>query len=479
MTHPPVVVLSLIRLKERRKKPGPALKAAGFRNVTWIEAVDGSQLDPAPPWTTGDLPPVTPWKGWVDPYARRAMTMGEVGCSLSHVLAWKHIAASGQPAIVLEDDGQPVDEVLKMLPHLLHDLSFLDFHLVYLAQRNTPRARMLAGRHVHVVDYHPIWTLAYLLAPDAAESLLTAPWQTSLIPSDEMLPAAFGLNDKSWVNDVYRTCDGMVLASHQRFFTPAESSQTSQTEKSAPIVDPRLDLTVFTVATEETPELQRLLASARRYGTGIDVLGLGEEWKGGDMRNAPGGGQKVRLLRAALKGMPPERPILFVDGYDTIITRHMVDGLDIWRTIFDSAPVFAAETTCWPDSALAGSYPDDNPENPYRFLNSGLFIGTAGDLRQIVKAPIREDDDDQLYYTKRFLSGRFGMRLDTECRLFQCLNGSLDDVKIDYGRGMLVNERHESWPVVIHANGPTKAWLDGDGAAVGGRWRSLYGQMDG
>lgn len=478
MTQLAVVVLSLARLKKRRRRLGSELKAAGFTNVTWIDAVDGSRLDPTPPWKIGNLPPVTPWKDWVDPYARRAMTMGEVGCSLSHVLAWKHIAASGQPAIVLEDDANLIDDVPKMLPHLLQDLSFLDFNLVYLAQRNTPNPKMLAGRHVHVVDYQPIWTLAYLLMPDTAELLLNIPWQTRLIPADEMLPAAFGLNDKSWVNEAYKTCEGMVLATNQNYVTSAESSETSQTEKSVAIRNPDVASTIFTVATEDTAELRRLMASARRYGASVEVLGMGEEWTGGDLQHGPGGGQKVRLLRDALKGLPSSRPVIFVDGYDTIITRHVADLLDFWRTDFDSAPVFAAETTCWPDSTLATSYPVEDPENPYQFLNSGLFIGTAKDLRQIVKAQIRDDEDDQLFYTKRFLSGRFGMRLDHKCSIFQCLNGSLDDIEVDFGRGMLINSRHQSWPAVVHANGPTKEWLDKEGAAVGGRIRSSYGKMD-
>ena len=64
-------------------------------------------------------------------------------------------------------------------------------------------------------------------------------------------------------------------------------------------------------------------------------------------------------------------------------------------------------------------------------------------------------------------------------RIFQCLNHALEDVQVDHGRGMIFNRRFETWPVAVHANGPTKDWLEGEGRAVGGRWRHFYGDMTG
>lgn len=46
----------------------------------------------------------------------------------------------------------------------------------------------------------------------------------------------------------------------------------------------------------------------------LKVLGRGEKWRGGDYMSAPGGGQKVRLLKAALEDMKDEdKIILFID----------------------------------------------------------------------------------------------------------------------------------------------------------------------
>ena len=471
---PGVIVVHLARHPERRRCLAAALDRHGFPRVTWLQAVDGRELGSTPPWQVPGLPPVSPWPHWADPYARRALTLGEVGCTLSHVAAWRRIAEDGHPAIVLEDDAVPVEPLVEDLEMLIEDLDYLDFDLCYLAQRNAPGPKPLFGRHVHAVDYHPLWTLAYLLSPAGARKLLASPWQSWLVPADELLPAAFGLNRDPEINRAFGQGAGMVLSSNQRFFTPAAGSEQSETEKSPPVREAEPLLTAYTVATEHRPELDRLLASGRRYGLEIEPLGLGTVWRGGDMASGAGGGQKINLLRPALRRLPPERPVLFVDGYDTLISGHAADILAIWRRTCDG-PLFAAEVHCWPDKSRADEYPP--ADTPYRFLNSGAFIGAAGDLARIVEDGIDDGADDQRYYTERFLAGGHGMSLDTGCRVFQCLNGALDDAQPDEGRGLLFNRRTESWPAVIHANGPTKAWLEEGGRSVGGRWRHYYGYM--
>lgn len=491
MNLPPIYVVHLTHMSDRRRRLKRQLRDSGFLSVTWIEGVNGNGMDPTPPYLVEGMDPVTVWPGWIDPYARRAMTMGEIGCSLSHVRAWQQIAKSGEPGIIIEDDAMPVVGVIETLPLLLNDLSYVDFDLVYLAQHSQPGPKMLAGRHVHVVDYHPMWTLAYLLSAEAATALLNTPWATHLCPSDELLPAAFGLNKDEEINNRFHIISTQILSSNQRFFTPAEGSETSLTEKSKPVIDPSIDLACLTVASDDTSDLQRLCASGRRYGRDVTVLGLGVPWKGGDM-TGPGGGQKVNLLRAGVAKLPATQPVLFIDGYDTIITRHVNDMLGIWRNQFNGEPVFAAEVSCWPDADRADDFPVPENDSPYRFLNSGAFLATAGDLREMLKPKIKDSADDQRYYTDRFFAARDQqgegkkraaaplppIHLDTQCQLFQCLNGALGDVEVDSGRGMIRNTRFDSWPTVIHANGPTKAWLEQDGRATGGRWRRFYGDME-
>lgn len=98
-----------------------------------------------------------------------------------------------------------------------------------------------------------------------------------------------------------------------------------------------LKLIVVTVATEETDGYLRFMKSAQKYGHSVkvcisfdgppsprvglirrvpfQVLGMGEEWKGGDVRLYTGGGQKVKLLRRGLEQYKTAKDtlVLFTD----------------------------------------------------------------------------------------------------------------------------------------------------------------------
>ena len=52
------------------------------------------------------------------------------------------------------------------------------------------------------------------------------------------------------------------------------------------------------------------------------VVGMGEEWKGGDVANGPGGAHKINLLKKALKNYGDRKDllILFTDAYDVVVT---------------------------------------------------------------------------------------------------------------------------------------------------------------
>ena len=76
-------------------------------------------------------------------------------------------------------------------------------------------------------------------------------------------------------------------------------------------------------------------------------------------------------------------------------------------------------------------------ERGKRFLNSGLFMGYAPELYQILTSgEIANDDDDQLFYTKVFLDAKkrqeLNIKLDHRSSLFQNLNGALTDVELRF-----------------------------------------------
>uniref|UniRef100_A0AAR2L5H0 Procollagen-lysine,2-oxoglutarate 5-dioxygenase 1 n=1 Tax=Pygocentrus nattereri TaxID=42514 RepID=A0AAR2L5H0_PYGNA len=220
-------------------------------------------------------------------------------------------------------------------------------------------------------------------------------------------------------------------------------------------------LLVLTVATKETDGFKRFMRSARHFNYTVKVLGRGEKWNGGDYISAPGGGQKVRLLKSALADIKEEdKIILFIESYDVIFSSGPKELLKKFQQTKHKV-VFSAETLIWPDRHLEDKHP--HVREGKRFLGAGGFIGYVPNLKKMVSDWSGEDNDsDQLFYTKLYINPEkrksINITLDSKCRLFQNLHGALDEVvlKFEDGRVRARNVLYDTLPVIVHGNGPTK-----------------------
>ncbi|KAM8830980.1 procollagen-lysine,2-oxoglutarate 5-dioxygenase 1 [Synchiropus picturatus] len=224
-------------------------------------------------------------------------------------------------------------------------------------------------------------------------------------------------------------------------------------------------LLVLTVATKETDGFKRFMRTAKHFNYTVKVLGQDEEWMGGDYMSSPGGGQKVRLLKAALDEIKDDnRIILFVDSYDVVFASSPKELLKKFQQAGHKV-VFSSESLIWPDRHLEDKYPHVKEGN--RFLGSGGFIGLVANIREMVSSWTGEDgDSDQLFFTNIYINPEtrksLNITVDSKCRLFQNLHGSLDEVvlKFEDGHVRARNLLYDTLPVVIHGNGPTKLQLN-------------------
>ncbi|KAM6960302.1 LOW QUALITY PROTEIN: multifunctional procollagen lysine hydroxylase and glycosyltransferase LH3 [Tautogolabrus adspersus] len=236
------------------------------------------------------------------------------------------------------------------------------------------------------------------------------------------------------------------------------------------------NLLVITAATEETDGFNRFMRTAREFNYTVKVLGLGEEWRGGDVARTVGGGQKVRWLKRELLKHSERKDlvVMFVDSYDVIFASGPEEVLSKFSRLGHRV-VFSAEGFCWPDQRLAPKYPEVHSGK--RYLNSGGFIGFASDLSTIVQQwKYKDNDDDQLFYTKIYLDKiqrtKFNITLDHRSRIFQNLNGAIDEVVLKFERAKVRarNVAYDTLPVIIHGNGPTKLQLNYLGNYVPTAW---------
>uniref|UniRef100_A0A4W6E690 Procollagen-lysine,2-oxoglutarate 5-dioxygenase 1 n=1 Tax=Lates calcarifer TaxID=8187 RepID=A0A4W6E690_LATCA len=224
-------------------------------------------------------------------------------------------------------------------------------------------------------------------------------------------------------------------------------------------------LLVMTVATKETDGFRRFLRSAKHFNYTVKVLGRGQKWRGGDYMSAPGGGQKVRLLKEALQEMEAEdKIILFIDSYDVVFASGPKELLKKFQQARHKV-VFSSESLIWPDRHLEDKHPHVREGN--RFLGSGGFIGYLPNIKQMVSDWTGEDNQsDQLFFTKIYIDPvkkkSINITLDSKCRLFQNLHGALDEVvlKFEDGRVRARNVLYDTLPVIIHGNGPTKLQIN-------------------
>lgn len=234
-------------------------------------------------------------------------------------------------------------------------------------------------------------------------------------------------------------------------------------------------LLVVTVATKETDGFKRFMRSAKHFNYTVKVLGLGQKWSAGEYMSTPGGGQKVRLLQAALEEMKKEdKIILFIDSYDVVFASGPKELLKKFQQTRHKV-VFSSESLIWPDRHLEDKYPHVIEGN--RFLGSGGFIGYLPNIKEMVADWTGEDSDsDQLFFTKIFIDPvkrkSINITLDSKCRLFQNLHGALDEVmlKFEDGRVRARNVVYDTLPVVIHGNGPTKLQINYLGNYIPNTW---------
>lgn len=208
-----------------------------------------------------------------------------------------------------------------------------------------------------------------------------------------------------------------------------------------------LPLEIVTVSTHSGRFFEAFRASALETGHTLVVLGEGLQWKGY--------GMKLGLLQRHLESLRSSpRLVLFADAHDSLIL-HGPDRILERYAALGWPLLFSAERYSWPDDWKAAYYPP--AEHPWKYLNSGGFLGRSDQILQFLEAHanlISDTYDDQRFWTDIFFADRFVHRkglvgLDTGSALFQTLCGSLQD--LERGRE-LRNRITGSSPSVLHGN---------------------------
>ncbi|XP_003377989.1 glycosyltransferase 25 family member 1 [Trichinella spiralis] len=134
--------------------------------VRLVEAVDGRMLEPADLNAIG----VKQMPDYRDPYHKRPMTLGEVGCFLSHYNVWRDMLDRGyRRAVIFEDDLRFTRSFRRQVGVVMAELdaNVPDWDLVYLGRKRlNPDQDGPLVENCSFVSHvgYSYWTLAYALS---------------------------------------------------------------------------------------------------------------------------------------------------------------------------------------------------------------------------------------------------------------------------------------------------------------------------
>jgi len=408
-----------------------------------IQGIDGNLVDYSKVLSQG----MQVCKNWLDPLENRPLTTGEVGCMLSHITAWGKIVKNNEPAVILEDDLYHNVETYN-ITQIKERLE--EFDLVYLSKWNMDDKAQGFDDLFEIPGYC-YWTAGYALSVEGAKKLLNADALQYMIPADEYIPMMLGTNPLIETYPQFKNFNKLKgLAYKTNVFHPyARETKIGKTDtETAFTFKEWKEFKVFTVATESL-KAEDLIKSCKTHDVKLEMLGVGEPWEGGVMADGPGGGHKVHYLRSRLRNVDDHDIVMFVDGYDVIINDNEQELVKRFKQ-FGADVVFGAEPLIWPDDSIADQFPKVHTRN--RFLNSGGFIGRAVVLKEMLRTDIKKKDDDQLYYQKLFLSGKFNIKLDVENYIFQCVSGTANSLSVS-NNNQVYNSETGCYSCVLHGNG--------------------------
>ena len=414
------LVISLLRRTDRKR----SFQKNNLSNYFYVNAIDGTQ---------SVFRDCKAKDGWLEPYKNRPLQQNEVACYLSHVQAWQIVASGKDPVIIMEDDAvinEHWDEVV------FEDLA-ATYDFVYLQRNeNEPDQAKSVDDLVEVPGY-PYNLTAYVLTPRGAQTLLRSVDKQNMVPVDNFVPDL--IKNNKLRNAVALKQDACNQLSREGFGgSDIEDGKVF-----------RNYLVHAVTCGDDRKRCVQVNTSSKLHGIDLLNIGMNVEWKGTDMVG-PGGGMKINLLRKFLENVHPKDIVLFTDAFDVFYADDLETIHERYKQM-DAKVVFSAESTCWPDASLADQFPET--PTPYKYLNSGTFIGEAYTLLNIINtSDIADDDDDQLFMQKVFLNKDFDIKLDYEAYIFQTHEPKTEKLGIQLNNPITL-----TCPCIYHGNGGEEA----------------------
>lgn len=395
---------------------------------------------------------------WLDPFHKRKITKGEIGCSLSHYGVYeKAYSMDYEITLVLEDDAEFSDDFMDKLKKTITELDNVEWDMCYLGRKKIDKDKK-EKRVGHlspnlIYPSYSYWCIGYLINQNFCEKVINGNFLQNIIPIDEYLPIISDTSSLTEYREYYKNTSIELVSLNKTIINPGKNAfENSDTELSSYINNSnnKSKLLIITVATNENELLERFNHSCNNYGLRCKILGLEKQWTGGNMIDGPGGGMKLNLLKEELKNHLNDEIILFTDSYDVIFLSDEKEIMDKFLT-FNCDLVFSGEKQCWPDKKTEHFFKDQ--EGPYKYINSGGFIGRVKLIYDLINIEYSDTYDDQYLIHERYNLFKNRIKIDTSCKIFQTNAINSNDIEILHNNNSIKNTIYNTYPSLYHGNG--------------------------
>lgn len=239
-----VYMINLERRPDRRVMMEAACAELGIK-YKYYPAIDGKQLNDTYLTKIG----ATQLDGYLDPYHKRPMKMGEIGCFLSHYFIWKEMEEKGYKRIlILEDDVRFRLNFVANFESMMHeaDRHYGGWDLLYIGRKIMQTDEELVPNSRHLVyPGYTYWTLSYALTREGMTKLLSQDPLSHMLPVDEYLPIMFDSHDNSKWKMKFTPRNVIALSANPLMVEPlkyiGEVGYVSDTEDSTTITEAKQD----------------------------------------------------------------------------------------------------------------------------------------------------------------------------------------------------------------------------------------------
>ncbi|MCK4934113.1 MAG: glycosyltransferase family 2 protein [Simkaniaceae bacterium] len=202
-------------------------------------------------------------------------------------------------------------------------------------------------------------------------------------------------------------------------------------------IEPSLHICI--AASENLSSEQSILQSSIYFGHEVDVIGSTQ-------------GQRFRDYKKYLDNIPDTDVVLCITGKDALLLGNEQEILEKFLA-FERPCLVAAEMQCHPFSHLSWHYPE--VETKMRYVNSGVFIGYAGYIKELLKAfeSLPDEIDSQGIFTFLYLYDPENIHLDHFSDIFLSLkNVEAEDFAWDYERKNIMYFPTHTKPLILYGS---------------------------